>query len=156
MSQKAIAVKRAQQSKVRPHQLGQEVFKTILSEDVDWKPFPAFPPSARLAVVVGQPLQEGPYTIRVKVPGGVKLMPHRHPEDRVYTVISGIFYIGLGDKFDAEKLQAYPPGSVIILPGNTSHFHWAKSGEYVSQVAGIGPLGLEYLDSRDDPRNKSS
>jgi quercetin dioxygenase-like cupin family protein len=83
-------------------------------------------------------------------------MPHRHPEDRVYTVISGVFYIGLGDQFDAGKLKAYPPGSVIVLPGDTSHFHWAKSGEYVSQVAGIGPLGLEYLDSRDDPRNKSS
>ena len=39
MSQKASAVKRAQQSEARPHQLGQEVFKTILSEDVDWKPF---------------------------------------------------------------------------------------------------------------------
>ena len=55
MSQKASAVKRAQQSEVQPHQPGQEVFKTILSEDVDWKPFPAFPPSVRLAVVVGQP-----------------------------------------------------------------------------------------------------
>ena len=40
MSQKASAVKRAQQSGVRPHQLGQEVFKAILSEDIDWKPFP--------------------------------------------------------------------------------------------------------------------
>jgi len=29
---------------------------------------------------------------------------------------------------------AYPPGAVIILPGNTSHFHWAKSGEYITQV----------------------
>ena len=66
MSQKASAVKRAQESEVRPHQLGQEVFKTILSEDVDWKPFPAFPPSVRLAVVVGQPSEPGPYTIRVK------------------------------------------------------------------------------------------
>ena len=36
------------------------------------------------------------------------------------------------------------------------HFHWAKSGEYVSQVTAIGPLGLEYLDPRDDPRNKCS
>ena len=27
-------------------------------------------------------------------------MPHQHPEDRVYTVISGIFYIGLGSVFD--------------------------------------------------------
>jgi hypothetical protein len=55
MSQKTSAVKHAQQSEVRPHQPGQEVFKTILSEDVDWKPFPAFPPSVRLAIVVGQP-----------------------------------------------------------------------------------------------------
>ena len=83
-------------------------------------------------------------------------MSHSHPEDRVYTVISGIFYIGLGDEFDAEKLQACPPGSVIILPGNTSHFHWAKSGEYITQVTAIGPLGLEYIDAKDDPRNERS
>ena len=121
---------------------GKEVFKAILPEDIEWKPFAAFPPSVRLAVVVGQPSQEGPYTIRVKVPHGVKLMPHKHPEDRVYTVISGVLYIGLGDQFDAVKLQAFPPGSVIILPGNTSHFHWAKSGEYVTQVTAMGPLAL--------------
>jgi quercetin dioxygenase-like cupin family protein len=140
----------------RPHQPGQAVFKAILPEEIDWRPFAAFPPSARLAVVAGQPIQHGPYTIRVKVPDGVKLMPHRHPEDRVYTVISGIFYIGLGDHFDGEKLMAYPPGAVIILPGNTSHFHWAKSGEYITQVTAIGPLGLEYVNSSDDPRNRGS
>jgi quercetin dioxygenase-like cupin family protein len=138
---------------VRPHQPGQAAFRAVLPEEIDWKPFPAFPPSVRLAVVVGEPSREGPYTIRVKVPGGVKLMPHRHPEDRIYTVVSGIFYIGLGDQFDAEKLQAYPPGAVIVLPGNTSHFHWAQSGEYVSQVTAIGPLGLEYVDPKDDPRH---
>jgi quercetin dioxygenase-like cupin family protein len=143
----------AGQAKVRPHQPGQAAFRAVLPEEIDWKPFPAFPSSVRLAVVVGDPFREGPYTIRVKVPGGVKLMPHRHPEDRIYTVVSGIFYIGLGDDFDAEKLQAYPPGAVIILPGNTPHFHWAQSGEYVSQVTAIGPLGLEYVNSKDDPRS---
>lgn len=140
----------------RPHQPGQAVFKAILPEEIEWKPFAAFPPSVRLAVVVGQPLQDGPYTIRVKVPRGVKLMPHRHPEDRIYTVISGIFYIGLGDHFDAEKLVAYPPGALIILPGNTSHFHWAKSGDYITQVTAIGPLGLEYINANDDPRHENS
>ena len=154
VSQKASALKRAQQSEVQGHQLGQEVFKTILSEDVDWKPFPAFPPSVRLAVVVGQPSEPGPYTIRVKAPHGEKLMPHKHPEDRVYTVISGIFYIGLGVEFDASRLQAYPPGALIVLPGNTPHFHCAKSGEYVTQVSAIGPLGLEYHDLHDDPRHQ--
>jgi quercetin dioxygenase-like cupin family protein len=96
----------------------------------------------------------GLYVIRVKVPSGVKLMPHRHPEDRVYTVISGVFCIGLGDEFDGDKMQEFPPGSVIVLPGNTSHFHWARFGEYVTQVTADGPLGLEYLDPSNDPRAK--
>jgi quercetin dioxygenase-like cupin family protein len=127
--------------------------KSVLPEEVDWKPFAAFPASVRLAVVVGDPTQPGPYTIRVKVPCGVKLMPHRHPEDPVYTVISGVFYIGVGEHFDADGLEAYPPGAVVVLPGGAPHFHWARSSEYVSQVSAIGPLGLEYVDPGDDPRN---
>ena len=110
------------------------------------------PAVARLAVVVGHPSEPGPYVIRVKAPGGTKLMPHRHPEDRIYTVMSGVFYIGLGEAFDGNRVQAFPPGSVIILPGNTPHFRWAKSGEYVTQISAIGPLGLEYVDPTDDPR----
>jgi quercetin dioxygenase-like cupin family protein len=156
MSQETGGAQRAPQSEVRPHQLGEDVFKAILPDDVDWKPFPSFPPGVLLAVVVGQPSQPGSYTIRVKAPHGAKLMPHKHPEDRVYTVISGVFYIGLGDEFDASKLEAYPPGAVIVLPGNTHHFHWAKSGEYVTQITAIGPLGLEYLNPKDDPRNKGA
>jgi hypothetical protein len=84
------------------HQIDESAFRGVLPEDIEWKPFPAFPPSARLAVVVGDPTEPGPYVIRVKLPAGVKLMPHVHPEDRVYTVISGVFYIGLGEHFDSE------------------------------------------------------
>jgi hypothetical protein len=146
----------AQQRAVAAHQPGQDVFKSVLSEDINWKPFAAFPPSVRLAVIAGQPSEAGPYTIRVRLPHGVKLMPHRHPQDRVYTVISGVFYIGLGEQFNPEKLEAYPPGNVIAPPGSTSHFLWAKSGEYVTLVTAIGPLGLEYLIAKDDPRNHNS
>ena len=133
---------------------GEAVFRSSLPEQIDWKPFPAFPPWVRLAVVVGEPAKPGPYVIRVKAPSGVKLMPHRHPEDRIYTVMSGVFYIGLGSQFDDETLRAYPPGAVVVLPGGTPHFHWAKSGEYVTQVTAIGPLGLDYLNPIDDPRNQ--
>ena len=157
MAQRQTAIRPdAMDQRVRPHQPGQTAFRAITFEDIDWKPFAAFPPSVRLAVLVGQPSQEGPYVIRVKVPRDVKLLPHKHPEDRVYTVISGVFYIGLGDKFDADKLQAYPPGAVIVLPGNTSHFHWAKSGEYITQVNAIGPLGIDYVNLQDDPRSLNS
>jgi len=136
------------------HHPGQAIYRAILSEDIEWKPFPAFPPEARLAVIVGEPWEPEPFVVRVNVTRGVKLMPLKHSEDRVYTVISGVFYIGLGDQFDADKLEAYPPGSVIVLPGNTSHFHWAKSSDYVTQVTAIGPLGLEYVSAKDDPRKK--
>ena len=36
----------------RNHQPDQADFRVILPEDIDWKPFPAFPPGARLAVLV--------------------------------------------------------------------------------------------------------
>src|SRR6202034_2887132 len=113
------------------HQPDEGAFRSVLAEDIDWEPFPAFPPSARLAVVVGHPSEPGPYT-----------------------VISGVFYIGLGEQFEEEKLQAYPPGAVVVLPGGTRHFHWAKSGEYVTQVTAVGPISLEYVNPGDDPRNK--
>ncbi|MFI5998727.1 cupin domain-containing protein [Streptomyces sp. NPDC051362] len=135
------------------HQPGQDVFRSVLPQDIDWQPFPGFPPTARLAVLVGDASEPSPYVVRVKLPSGEKLMPHRHEEDRVYTVISGVFYIGHGETFDEEKLVAYPPGADIILPGGTPHFHWAKSGEYITQVTAIGPISLHYVDPRDDPRN---
>jgi hypothetical protein len=56
---------------------------------------------------------------------------------------------------DVENRLGYYLGQ-IILPGNTHHFHWAKSGEYVTQITALGPPGLEYLNAKDDPRNSKS
>src|SRR5262249_44834324 len=107
---------------------------------------------ARLAVLVGDPSKPGPYVIRVKMPFDVRMMPHRHTEDRIYTVISGVFYIGLGGTFDQSRLTAHAPGSVVVLPSGQAHFHWARSGDYIAQVSAIGPLGLDYVDPAHDPR----
>lgn len=130
-----------------PTQIG-----SVHSEAIGFEPFAAFPDGAALAKVVGDPTKPGLYVVRVKVAGGVKLQPHTHPEDRVYTVISGVFYIGFGIVFDAAKLNAYGPGSIVILPHDTPHFHWAVSGEYITQVSGAGPLGIDYIDAKNDPR----
>lgn len=135
----------------RPHQPGQDRFLTIRPEGVEWKSFAGYPPAARVAVLVGDPSRPGPYAIRVRLPAGTRMPPHRHPEDRLYTVISGVFYIGRGEVFDEDKLEAFAPGSLIVLPGGQAHFHWAKSGDYVTQVIAIGPLGLDYVDPADNP-----
>jgi hypothetical protein len=50
--------------------------------------------------------------------------------------------------------MAYGPGTVLVLPAGQPHFHYAKSGEYVTQVTAIGPLGLTYVDPADDPRSE--
>jgi quercetin dioxygenase-like cupin family protein len=138
------------------HLMDEDHFRVIRAEDIDWRAFSAFPPAARIAILVGEPTKSAPYVIRVKVPQGTKLMPHTHREDRIYTVISGVFYIGLGEKFDENRLVAHPPGTVLVLPAGQSHFHWAKSGEYITQVSAIGPLGIEYVDESDDPRNRQA
>jgi hypothetical protein len=138
------------------HQPDEDRFHVIRSEEMQWKPFASFPPAARLAVLVGDPSKPGPYLIRVRLPAGTKMMPHKHAEDRIYTVISGVFYIGLGEEFDASKLTAHGPGTVLVLPSGQAHFHWAKSGEYITQVSAIGPLGLAYIDPANDPRSHSA
>ena len=98
------------------HQPDEAVFRSVLSEDIDWQPFPGFPPAARLAVVVGHPDGPGPYVVRVKLPSGERLMPHRHREDRVYTVISGVFYIGRGDQFVEARLERTRPAVSSCCP----------------------------------------
>jgi hypothetical protein len=138
-----------------PHQPGQERFRVLHGEELQWRSLAAYPPQVRLAILLGDPMEAGPYLIRVKVPAGVKLPPHTHPEDRLYTVLSGVFYIGLGESFDEEKLSAHAPGTVLVLPGGQPHFHWAKSGEYVCQISAMGPLGFDYVDPELDPRRHS-
>ena len=39
---------------LRAHQPGEATFRAVLPEDIEWKPFPALPREARLAVIVGQ------------------------------------------------------------------------------------------------------
>jgi hypothetical protein len=43
-----------------------------------------------------------------------------------------------------------------VLPSGQPHFHWAKSGEYITQVSAIGPLGLAYIDPANDPRSRGA
>jgi len=88
---------------VRTHQPGEAAFRSILPETSTGSRSRRSRRRFRLAVLVGEPSEPGPYVVRVKVPSGVKLMQHRHPEDRIYTVMSGVFYIGLGDQFDSTR-----------------------------------------------------
>ena len=64
------------------HQPDQADFKAILPEDIEWKPFPAFPAGARLAIMVGHPAEPGPYVVRVAARRR-KADAAQAPEDRI-------------------------------------------------------------------------
>src|SRR5258706_15768819 len=52
--------------------------------------------------LVGNPATPGRYTLRLKFPAGYRLAPHTHPDYREVTILSGTWYTGYGEKFDAS------------------------------------------------------
>jgi quercetin dioxygenase-like cupin family protein len=92
--------------------------------------------------VYGDPTKPGLFVVRVRFSPGWKDPPHWHPDAaRTAVVLSGTLYFGSGDKWDESKLRAYPPGTFYSEPPKAPHFTWAKDGEVIIQVTGIGPSG---------------
>lgn len=122
-----------------------------LPTGVAWVPNPAVP-GVQIAVVAGRPQEPGPYALRVRFPPGVRVMPHTHPEDRIYTILRGTWYIGLGEAFDSTRLERYSAGSVYVVRAGTAHFHLARDGETVFQITATGPTATRFVNPVDDPR----
>ncbi|HEX8846151.1 MAG TPA: cupin domain-containing protein [Pyrinomonadaceae bacterium] len=122
--------------------------------DIKWADGPAsLPPGAKVAVLEGNPAQEGPFTMRLQLPDGFQIQPHWHPAVEHVTVISGTFNLGTGEKFDKAQTRALSAGSFAYMQPGMRHFAWAK-GETVIQVHGMGPWKINYVNPADDPRNK--
>jgi quercetin dioxygenase-like cupin family protein len=111
----------------------------VLPDQIEWKAEP-FSPYPGTAILYGDPTKPGLYVIRVKLPAGLKIMPHFHPDEwRTTSVLSGTQYFALGAKWDESELKAYPAGTFFTEPKSTPHFVWAKDGEVILQITGMGP-----------------
>jgi quercetin dioxygenase-like cupin family protein len=113
---------------------------------------PAPLPGARLAVVQGDPSKEGLFVYRLKIPAGYRIPAHLHKASENVTVLSGVFFIGLGDKLDPAKGQELPAGAFLSVPPNHPHYAWVGGSETVVQVHGMGPTDLRFVNPEDDPR----
>lgn len=124
----------------------------LTGPELVWKDAPpSLPPGAKLAILEGDPGQPGLFTMRIKVPANYKVPPHWHPADEHVTVISGSFFMGLGEKFDEKGMKELPPGGFAIMVTGTRHFAMTKK-EAVVQVHAMGPWGINYVNPADDPR----
>ena len=126
----------------------------ITPKDIQWGPAPpSLPKGAKVAVLQGDPGKEGPYAIRLMTQGPFRIAPHWHSQDEQLTVISGTFYLGLGDTVDMKKATALPAGGFHHLPAKAHHYAYSK-GRTIVQVAGNGPFDINYVNAADDPQKK--
>jgi hypothetical protein len=121
--------------------------------DINWSEAPpGLPKGSRVAVLYGDPGKAGPFVLRAMLPAGYKIPPHWHTQGESLTVISGTFYLGLGDTMDAAHAHALKAGGFHNLPPKGHHFAFTK-GPTMLQIHGDGPFDINYINPADDPRN---
>ena len=116
-----------------------------LPQDIEFKAAP-LAGAPQTAILYGDPTKPGAFVTRVKFSQGWKDMPHWHPDEvRTVAVLSGTFYFAGGDKWDESKFKAYPAGTFYSEPSKSPHYTWAKDGEVIIQVTGVGPTGKTFI-----------
>ncbi len=93
-----------------------------------------------IARLVGDSGAEGsPFVFRLRLPDGFEMAPHTHPVAEHMTVLSGRFFVGVGEAFDHESAIEYRAGSYVMVDAGVPAYMFTV-GETVVQVHGIGPL----------------
>ncbi|MXV94621.1 MAG: hypothetical protein F4Y07_11505 [Gemmatimonadetes bacterium] len=99
----------------------------------------------RYLALYGQSSAGGaPFVFRLEVQPGFELAPHTHPITEHMTVLSGNFFVGIGETFDREAATAYGPGSYLAIAAGVPAYMWVEE-ETVVQVHGVGPLTTDFI-----------
>jgi ketosteroid isomerase-like protein/quercetin dioxygenase-like cupin family protein len=102
---------------------------------------PGFKSGIQVAVIHGDPMGKGDYTLRLKFPAGYTFPAHYHPNAEHLTVLSGVFVLGMGDK-EGGGTREYQPGDFLYIPAKKPHYGGAR-GETVIQLHGVGPFEIK-------------
>lgn len=98
------------------------------------------PDGTEVAVLYGNPAQEGPYVIRVRFPADWEMPFHWHPTAEFTTVLEGTLHLALGRDARREAATAYGPGSFFAIPAFVPIRAWTGNAAVALQVHGMGPL----------------
>lgn len=115
---------------------------------------PSVPKGASAAVLEGDPRKDGLFTLRLRLPAGYVLPPHRHGGPERVTVVSGSVLLAVGPRPEKARAERFPAGSYYLTPAGLEHAVWAAE-ESVLQVTTHGPWQITYVDPADDPRKPS-
>ncbi|MGI8893983.1 MAG: cupin domain-containing protein [Bacteroidia bacterium] len=122
--------------------------------DIQWMDGPgSLPPGAKYAVIEGDLSKPGPFTARIQLPANYEIPAHWHPAIEHVTVLEGSFYMGAGDKLDKSKGTRLNVGGFAVMPIDFRHFAYTTEPAVI-QLHGMGPWGITYVNSTEDPRKK--
>lgn len=123
--------------------------------DLKWMAAPpVLPEGVQIAVLRGNPFAEGTSTIRLKIPPHTTFAPHWHPTAESFTVLSGKFFVGMGDKVDKSKAKALPPMGFGSMPATHHHYAYTGSEPVIIDLTFYGPFQIYYVNPADDPSKK--
>ena len=99
----------------------------------------------RTTVLVGDPAQPGPYTIRLSVPANTRIQAHTHRDNRTAVVAAGTWYFGYGPIANPSAEKELPAGSFYTEPSGAAHFAETRDAAVVVYISGIGPTDTVFL-----------
>ncbi len=118
---------------------------TVTPDALDWQPVER-DPEVRLAVLYGNPAEEGRYVVRAKLPPSWAGWPHTHGHTELITVHSGTCYLAHGDVLTREAANELSTGTLVAMPAGTKMRGFTGEDGCVVDVQGQGPLTTQYRD----------
>ena len=85
------------------------------------------------------------FAFRLEVQPGFEIRPHTHPVTEHMTVLSGTFFVGMGETMDKEAATAYGRGSYIAIAAGVPAYMWADEVTVI-QVHGVGPFSTDFVE----------
>jgi len=100
------------------------------------------------AVLYGDPSKPGYYVVLQKWLPHNNSRPHKHPNDRYITVLSGTWWVNTGANYDPAGFKPVPAGSFVVHTANEFHYDGAKDEPALLQIAGMGPDTSTQADAK--------
>jgi hypothetical protein len=124
--------------------------------ELKWGPAPpALPGGAEIAVVKGDPMKAGPFTIHLKMPANYAVPPHWHPVDEKVTLVSGKLAYGMSDRMERLNAKPLAPGETVTMKAKEHHWVMTADGAEV-EVNATGRFVITYVDPNADPRKTAA
>ncbi|KQY12289.1 alpha/beta hydrolase [Rhizobium sp. Root482] len=107
-----------------------------------------------MIVLSGNPNENGPYAIELRVPAHTRIASHTHRDNRTARVISGLWHFGYGPKAEDAATMELGPGGFYTEPASMAHFAFTANQPAILHITGQGPSDTQYVDAADDPSHQ--